>query len=52
MSACSHDYEWVDTSFDHEFGTESCGFWECSECGKVDEEREPPEYEPFADDVI
>ena len=23
---------WVDDSFDHEFGTEICGHWECKVC--------------------
>jgi len=49
---CDHDYEWIDDSFDHEFGTEVCGFWECLGCGHVDENRPYPEYEPFVDDVI
>lgn len=50
--SCEHDWTWVDDSFDHEFGTEFCGHWECEECGAVDEEREPPEYELFGDEVI
>ena len=38
-----HDHEWVDDSYDHEYGTESCGYWECVDCGNVDEGREAPE---------
>lgn len=29
-----HDIEWVDDSFDHEFGTEVCGHWECARCNE------------------
>ena len=42
MEECDHDYEWIDSSFDHEFGTESCGYWECSDCGYVDEDLPSP----------
>lgn len=29
-----HEYEWADEYFDHEFGTEQRGHWECEFCGK------------------
>jgi len=40
-----HDYEWQDDSFDHEFGTEICGHWECINCGDVNSDSEPPSYD-------
>jgi NADH dehydrogenase/NADH:ubiquinone oxidoreductase subunit G len=30
---CDHEWEFVDDSFSHEFGTEVCGHWECLLCG-------------------
>lgn len=30
---CDHEWEWFDESFDHEYGTEVCAYWECSLCG-------------------
>lgn len=47
-----HDFEWIDDSFDHEFGTEVCGHWECTDCGAVDEKREPPYGDDFDDNFI
>ena len=44
---CEHDHEWVDESFDHEMGTESCGHWECIHCEHVDEDREAPDASDF-----
>ncbi len=49
---CDHDFAWVDTSFDHEFGTEQQGYWECGICSEVNNEIEPPTDEPFGDEVI
>jgi len=40
-----HDCEWVDDSFDHEFGTETCGYWECVNCEYIDENSDPPQLE-------
>lgn len=45
-----HDYVYVDNSFDHEFGTEQSGHWECQNCGEVNGEMEPPEYDPWEND--
>ena len=46
-----HDLEWIDDSFDHEFGTEVCGHWECVKCDYVDPDSgQPPlEYEDYGD---
>ena len=30
---CDHEYEFIDESFGHEFGTEVIHVWECSKCG-------------------
>jgi len=47
---CEHDYEWKDDSFDHEFGCQSCGYWECVDCGFVDpNNNEPPPVYEFID---
>ena len=27
-----HDWEFVDDSFDHEFGTERIHYWSCTKC--------------------
>jgi hypothetical protein len=51
LLVCDHDFEWVDESYDHEFGVEQCGHYECTECGEVDSDR-PYEYEPLPDDVM
>ena len=37
-----HDWEYLDTSFGHEFGTEVRGLWICRNCGAEDTESEPP----------
>ena len=42
-----HDWEYIDDSFDHEFGTEARGHWECLNCGGVDSEAEPPHYDDW-----
>ena len=44
-----HEWKYIDDSYDHEYGTEQCGHWECQVCGAIDEAREPPEYEPWDD---
>ena len=31
---CDHEWEFVDDSFDHEFGREVIRYWECEICGK------------------
>lgn len=31
-----HDWEFQDESFDHEYGTETCGYWECLNCNLID----------------
>ena len=36
-SPCDHDYDWIDESYDHEYGTENCGYWECKICSYIDE---------------
>ena len=51
LLVCDHDFEWVDESYDHEFGAEQCGHYECKECGEVDGDRNY-EYEPMPDDVM
>ena len=30
-----HDWEYVDDSFSHEFGTEICGHYECARCNAI-----------------
>lgn len=30
-----HDWEYVDDSFSHEFGTEICGHYECARCDAI-----------------
>jgi len=30
---CDHEWEFIDESFDHEFGTEVIYTWECQKCG-------------------
>lgn len=40
---CVHDHEWIDDSFSHDLGTESCGHWECVDCGHVDDDMESPQ---------
>jgi len=30
-----HDWEFRDDSFDHEYGTETVHYWECSKCHKT-----------------
>lgn len=53
MPICKeHDYEWHDESYDHEFGTEQCGYWECLHCGYTPEDLAPPEPEFFGDEAI
>lgn len=48
---CDHDWEWVDDSFDHEYGTDQCGHYKCVHCDEVDSDSPAPEYH-FDDDVI
>ena len=44
-----YDHDWVygDASFDHEYGTEVCGFYECTICGATDIESDPPGHEDY-----
>ena len=52
-SACydgEHQFVWVDTSFDHGYGIESCGYYSCEECGEVDMEMDAPGSDPQPDD--
>lgn len=43
---CDHDWETVDDSFDHEFGTETILYRKCSKCDKESEfDYDPPFYE-------
>lgn len=30
--ACEHEWEFVDDSFDHEFGCERIHYWRCEKC--------------------
>lgn len=30
---CAHEWEFIDESFAHEFGTEVLHSWECQKCG-------------------
>lgn len=45
LNEYDHDPEFVDDSFDHEFGTEVCGHWECANCGQLFPDMEPPGYD-------
>lgn len=38
---CDHDWEHVDESFDHEFGTEQVYFKRCRLCDAVIDDDEP-----------
>ncbi len=38
---CDHDWEWVDDSFDHEYGVEQCGHWECQNCDSTNDSPAP-----------
>jgi len=31
---CDHEWEFIDNSFDHEFGTERVHSWQCEKCGE------------------
>lgn len=48
MAECDHEWEFIDLSFDHEFGCEQVYVERCTKC---DEERD---FEPrcFEDDFI
>lgn len=35
IEPCDHDWQFVDESFSHEFGTEVLGSWECLKCGEI-----------------
>lgn len=35
--SCDHEFEVVDDSFDHEYGTEQIFYQRCSKCGKTRE---------------
>lgn len=50
LLVCDHDWGWIDESFDHEFGTEQAGHYECVNCGEIRDGQYEPEY--FDDDVI
>jgi hypothetical protein len=45
---CTHDWEFQDDSFDHEFGTEKIHYMQCTICGLTrDVERDDfPDSEP------
>lgn len=50
QAACDHDWEKVDASFSHEFGTEVIHYQQCEKCGKRAEwddiehdDSDPPE---------
>lgn len=47
FSEYEHNHEWIDDSFDHEYGTQQCGHWECDNCGDCGLDEGPPTYEPF-----
>ena len=32
---CDHEWEFIDESFDHEFGREPLHTWECQSCGET-----------------
>ena len=32
---CDHEWEFIDESFSHEFGTEVLHSWECQKCGET-----------------
>ena len=36
-SKISHDWQFHDDSFDHEFGTEAIRYWQCERCGHTGE---------------
>ena len=33
--ACDHEWEFIDDSFDHEWGCEQAHSWECQKCGET-----------------
>ncbi len=41
---CDHEFEFVDESFDHEFGTEVVHYMQCQKCGFV-RDIEPGEFD-------
>lgn len=43
---CDHDYELVDDSFDHEFGTEQIVYRRCKTCGH-EAEADPPSADDY-----
>jgi len=45
---CEHELEFVDDSFDHEFGTEKITYMQCTICGATrDEDPEIPEVQDY-----
>ena len=32
---CDHEWEFIDDSFDHEWGCEQAHSWECHKCGET-----------------
>lgn len=44
---CDHEWEFVDASFDHEFGTETIHYWRCELCDETT--NEDPHPEPLID---
>lgn len=48
QKVCDHEWEHVDDSFDHEFGTEQVHSYVCEKCGAT----KPYEPETFGDEAI
>jgi len=46
---CDHEWEFVDASFDHQFGTEHVWYDECSKCGAT-RDHEPSYFEELYGD--
>ncbi len=54
-SELDHDWEYIDDwggDLGVIGGTFDCGYWECSDCGERDNEREAPEPYYHGDEVI
>lgn len=45
---CDHDWELIDESYDHEYGTETIIYYRCLLCNA----EKDYEYERFEDDVL
>lgn len=43
MVECDHDWQFIDDSFSHEYGTEIVVYWQCSKCDKT-KNVEPDDY--------